>query len=282
MNFHFTYVTISTFKSLRHDCRRPLVSGQWERMRTTSPFWDFLLFFSHFWRVCKVCIYSTCHLCQNWSAKYWTCFQELLRESLVPNSGMSNCKVCAVFWCINMSGESTWGASGSVDIATSGLAFSIALTSIRNVVKTSCVRGPLWFMSKLSMIFIEAPIILSHTPPKWEAWGGLNTDVILFSSKYFCDNGSSINRSEGMFSSCTAPMKLVPRSDLNWMTCHLNAVNLRNALINEEVNNSSMASKWTARETRQVNIKAHLLWFTVPPLVRRCVVIHGPKVSIPT
>lgn len=152
-------------------------SGHWflgkesSRMRTTSPFWNSLLFFSHFWRVCKVFMFSTCHICQNWSAKYWTCFQELLRESLIPNSGMSNCKLCG-FWSIKMSGESTWGASGSVDIATSGLAFSIALTSIRNVVKTSCVRGPLWFMSKLSKIFFEAPIIPSHTPPKWEAWGG--------------------------------------------------------------------------------------------------------------
>lgn len=42
-----------------------------------------------------------------------------------------------------------------------------------------------------------------------------------------------------MLSSCTALMKLLPRSNLNWMTCNcpLNAVNLRNALINEELGN---------------------------------------------
>lgn len=212
---HLAYVSSSLSK-----VSVTIVRGYWflvnesSRIRTRSPFWNCLPSQSvnHFWRICKLCIYSVCHLCQNWSAKYCTCFQELLRASLVPITGMSNCEVCTVFWWINISGESTCGVSGSVDTATSGLALRIALTSIKNVVKTSCVKGPLWLKSKLSCIFLETPIILSHAPPKWEAWGGLNTHLILFSSRYLFDAGFSTS-SEGMFSSCTAPMKFVPRSD---------------------------------------------------------------------
>lgn len=93
---------------------------------------------------------------------------------------MFNCKVCVVFWYINMLGESIWGVFGLVDIVICGLVFSMVLIFIENVVEILCFRGFLWFMSKLFKIFFELYIIFFYILLKWEVWGGLNIYEILF------------------------------------------------------------------------------------------------------
>ena len=68
------------------------------------------------------------------------------------------------------------GTSGSLDTGTSGLAFTIAETSVIRVVKTSCVRclEGTSASTALSKRLIT-PIIRSQAPPAWDAWGGLKT-----------------------------------------------------------------------------------------------------------
>lgn len=156
-----SYASVITFKCLCYNRKGPLISEQ-QIIRTTSPFWDCLPSVTHLWRTCKLCMYSTRNPCQNWSAKWCTCFQEeLLRVSLVAKSGMSNDDVCIVFWWINKSDESSCSASGSEDTVTSGQAFN-STKFHQECNQASCVKGPFWFKSKLSKIFLEVHIIFSN------------------------------------------------------------------------------------------------------------------------
>lgn len=81
---------------------------------------------------------------------------------------------CIVFWWINIFGEGIYGVFGLVDIVMCGLVLRIVLIFIKNVVKILCVKGFLWFKSKLFSIFFEVFIIFFYVFLKWEVWGGLN------------------------------------------------------------------------------------------------------------
>lgn len=109
----------------------------------------------------------------------------------------------------NVEGVSVRGSSGSIETGTSGLEFIIAVASAMNVVRTSCVilDGPSCSIIE-SKIFRVMPIILSHTPPMWEAWGGLKIHEHPCSARNLMTFVSS--KLEGMSSSLHAPMKFVP------------------------------------------------------------------------
>lgn len=113
---------------------------------------------------------------------------------------------------------------------------------------------------------------LSHTPPIWEEWGGLKTEVHL-RVQCVCRSGSSVSR----LSSLHAPIKFVPRSDLSVLMGPLIAVNCLRPLMKIAVVMVSRTSICTALVLKQVNMAAHRLLSAWPPLVLRAVTIHGPK-----
>ena len=47
-------------------------------INTRSPTTKLRRVFNHFWRLCKTGTYMHLHLNQNWSAKFWTSFQDFL------------------------------------------------------------------------------------------------------------------------------------------------------------------------------------------------------------
>lgn len=138
------------------------------------------------------------------------------------------------------------------------------------------------FWSKMpSNIFLQAPIILSQTPPKWDAWGGLNNQEAPFSARY-CPTDPVSTKCASMLNSLAAPTKLVPLSERYCFTGPRTATNLLKAFMNEELLSCSTSSICTARDTRQVNKIAQRFWLLWPPLVLRKTMGQGPNVSIPT
>ena len=148
------------------------------------------------------------------------------------------------FWVKSMAGESRIGAAGSVEMGTSGLALTIADTSAIRVESTSCVRRVcLSCKSMESKILRVTPIIRSHTPPMWDACGGLNFHVQPLLWRYL---KMLVRSSSGraMPSSVLAATKLVPLSDQSCFAGPLTAKNLRNALMQLLVSIAQCVLPW--------------------------------------
>ncbi len=77
-------------------------------------------------------------------------------------------------------------------------------------------------------------------------------------------------------------MKFVPLSDLKCLTGPRTARNRLRALMKLEVDMDSMTSRWTSFVLKQEKMTTYLLLSALPPLVRRDVMLHGPKTSRPT
>lgn len=154
------------------------------RRRTTSPSLRFSRSCCHFLRHCRVGSYSFFQRTQNWSARYWIHFHCFLYRSL--GQKLSNWKHSTdwlVFIVSRVAGVSGIGSSGSGDTGTKGLEFMTDITFAISVVSTSWVKR-LTSRRWESRIRRATPIILSHTPPMWEEWGGLNIQLIPFSDRY--------------------------------------------------------------------------------------------------
>lgn len=143
-------------------------------MRTTSPSVTSRRLAVHFRRLWSNRRYSFFQRAQNTLAKAWTRFHShfnMSRSWNSPRELASN--LYSVFWVSNIAGVSISGKSGSVETGTSGLELMMAATSAMNVFRTSWVNVfPLAPISMESSILRVIPIILSHAPPMWEAWGG--------------------------------------------------------------------------------------------------------------
>ena len=104
-----------------------------------------------------------------------------------------------------------WSVSdGSADIR---LALTMATTSAIGMTNNSCV---IWVLPSSANIASSTrrmvPICLSHTPPKCDAWAGLNSHFHSCSVAKF--SIFSLNSDSPCCSSVFAPTKLVPRSHL--------------------------------------------------------------------
>ena len=105
------------------------------------------------------------------------------------------------------------------------------------------------------------PIILSHTLPIWDKWGGLKIQEHLFSIR----NPLTVGLSTLMAATYKASvllMKFVPLSERKAVTFLLTAINRLKTLIKVDDDTSSISSRWTARLVRQVNKIAKLFLFT--------------------
>ena len=158
----------------------------------------------------------------------------------------------------------------------------MAQTSAIKVESTSWVsRAPPVSMSMEFRMDLVTPIILSHEPPMWEEWGGLNLQTTPVSPRKVLICGSfTLMRS--MPSSFVAPTKLEPQSDLYSFTAPLSAWNLLMAFMKLDEDISSTSSMCTPRQPRQVNKMPQRFEFALPPRVRRLTTSNGPNASTPT
>ena len=98
------------------------------------------------------------------------------------------------------------------------------------------------------------PILRSHTPPKWEEWGGLNIH-----SKFSFVNWATIFLSVMSRFWEEAPTKLVPLSLLIVLHTPRIAKNRLRAFMNDGVSREGNISICTAWELKQVKITAQTL-----------------------
>ena len=143
--------------------------------KTTSPFFTFVSFLLVLpivaLLICNRGRYSLRHRRQNCSASYPSCLQ-LLRGSHSVSDGANRTHRRRRKW-FGVRGSSS-GASPATGVR--GRLFTIASTSQRSVCRVSSLK--VCCVSKLFSIFRMVRICRSHTPPKWEAWGGLNRHSI--------------------------------------------------------------------------------------------------------
>jgi hypothetical protein len=159
---------------------------------------------------------------------------------------------------------------------TNSLCVSCGLPSSRNIV---------------SSIHLAVPICLSQTPPKCEAWGGLNIHSQFCSVTYFVIAFWFIAL-RAWSNSDFPPMKLVPRSHRRRNDGPCKVKNRLRAQINELVSIVSNTSIWTAPWNRfipsawpafkHVNISPQRFALTAPPLSFRVWILQGPNTSNPT
>ena len=105
------------------------------------------------------------------------------------------------------------------------------------------------------------PIILSHTLPIWDKWGGLKIPEYLFSIRNPLTVGLSTLMA-ATYKASVLQMKFVPLSERKAVTFLLTAINRLKALIKVDDDTSSISSRWTARLVRQVNKIAKRFLFT--------------------
>ena len=187
-----------------------------------------------------------------------------------------------VFIVSNIAVDRGCGSLTSEGSAAIGLAFTMATTSAISVTSNLCVSW-LWpnsvnMASNTRWIVL---ICLSHTPPKCDAWGGLNSYLQPHSVMNFSTFFSS-NSDAAASSSVLAPMKFVPRSHLRSLAWPPNAKSLLNAQIKALESIASKTSMWMALLLWHVNTRPQRLAFTPPPLVLRVCTAQGPKTSNPT
>ena len=114
-----------------------------------------------------------------------------------------------VFIVSSIAGDSGCGSPVSDGSADIGLALTIATTSAISVTSNSWVSWVLPSSANMaSSTRRMVPICLSHTPPKCDAWGGLNSHLHPCSVAKF--STFLLNSDSASCSSVFAPTKLVP------------------------------------------------------------------------
>ena len=171
-------------------------------------------------------------------------------------------------------GVSTLISFASSDTLVIGLPFPIDSTSHISVFRPSSSKTCCF--SNAFMTFLTVLIHLSHTPPWWEAAGGLNVHLIS------CCKRNSWTwlwfHSWSPFRNSFSPLtKFPPLSDLISSGLPLLAMNHRRALINDYVSIECTISMWTALMVRHVNKAPYHL-----ALVRPRRTVKGPNKSTPT
>lgn len=140
-------------------------------INTMSPSARFLCCWFHFFLGWRDWRYSRRHLSQNCSARYWTRLHRRWAYRSVGKKLPGGGPKWRAFIVIN----NGWGSSTSVGIAVNGRALTIPVTSAINGDKSSWVSWALPSSTNMpSRTRRMVPICLSHTPPKWDACGGLN------------------------------------------------------------------------------------------------------------
>lgn len=189
---------------------------------------------------------------------------------------------CPTLWVSIIAGVRTDGSLASSVMVVSGREFTIAHTSARNVESMSWVKPFTPFRRSIqSKIQQVTPIMRSQAPPKWEACGGLNIHAHSLLCRYLCTKGFSTNWWT-ICSSFTAPTKLVPLSERNCRTGPRIDRKRLNALMKQEVLNSSTSWIWIPLDIKHVNRNANHLLVANPPCVRLAVTSQGTKVTTPT
>lgn len=149
------------------------------------------------------------------------------------------------FWVSIIAGVRTDGSLASLVKVVSGREFTIEQTSARNVESVSWVKPFIPFRRCIqSKILRVTSIIRSQALPKWEACGGLNIHAHSLSCRNLCTKGSSTNWWT-ICRSFTAPTKLVPLSERNCRREPRKDRKRLNALMKQEVLNSSTSSGYT-------------------------------------
>ena len=155
-------------------------------------------------------MYSFLNLDQKTSAKYCACFQRR-RPTKSLEVKFPACRTVSGFSSKRWLGVRAVGSLGSSLRGVNGLLFRIASTSQKRVDNESSFSFRGCSPSKLDRIFRVVLISLSHTPPKWEAPGGLK----FHSTSRSCNQRSicALFHSFIVFlSSFLVPTKLVPLS----------------------------------------------------------------------
>ena len=177
--------------------------------------------------------------------------------------------------------NSKWlGVRGTSSVTSSlhlvkGCELIILSKSQNTVCKISFVKRP-QFVSTAIRTFRMILIWRSHTPPWWEAKGGLN----IHSTSRRRSAAITFSRSKLrrlMASSTLAPTKFVPLSDQTFRTSPRRATNLINPFMKLSVSRLSSFSIYTALELKQV--KRHPYRFTS---ARPSLTYGGPNKSRPT
>ena len=114
----------------------------------------------------------------------------------------------------------------------------------------------------------------SHTPPKCDPDGGLNSHLMFCK----CSTSSNFNWLNLLISwrnSLLAPMKFVPSSDHMSLTGPRLALNLRMALMHASVSCEWAISKWAALLARHVKITPYLFITFLPSVFFWSKIIHS-------
>lgn len=147
------------------------------RRRTRSPSLRFGWAVCHFLLLCRVGRNSFFHRDQKRFARNCTwrhCFVNRSWGTKFPGVRLSD----KVFCVRRVDGVRISGAEGSLEMATSGRLFTMAVTSAISVDRTSWVNRVGRRSANIeSRIRLEIPIIRSHTPPVCEACGELKTHL---------------------------------------------------------------------------------------------------------
>lgn len=157
--------------------------GQWflstsgSRRSTMSPSWMLGRLFCHLGRLWSIGRYSCLHLSQKVLAKCWNFLQcWRCRSASMKHPGGEG--ELQTFWVRIIAGVGSDGALTSVEMVVRGLELIMADTSAMTVDRTLWDRWDGWIWDNMeSRILLETPVIVSHTPPMWEEWGGLRIHV---------------------------------------------------------------------------------------------------------
>ena len=177
--------------------------------------------------------------------------------------------------------NSKWlGVRGTSSVTSSlhlvkGRELMILSTSQNTVCKISSVKRP-QFVSTAIKTFRMVLIWRSHTPPWWEAKGGLN----IHSTSRRRAAAITFSRSKLrrlLASSILAPTKFVPLSDHTFRTSPWRVTNLINPFMKLSVSRLSSFSICTALELKQVKGQPYRFTSARPSLTYR-----GPNKSRPT
>jgi len=117
----------------------------------------------------------------------------------------------------------------------------------------------------------------SHTPPKWEPYGGLKIHLTLFCRRLSWILLRFHELILDSLISCSPPVKLVALSNLISLTWSRLAINLLSAIRKESVSKLYAISRCTARIARHVKMTPYLFMRARPRRTWK-----GPKQSTPT
>ena len=151
-----------------------------------------------------------------------------------------------IFWVSKIKGV-RGRQSDLDDMAVMGYLFTIAATWDIMLTSSSWVSfRPLISNSMASRVRRIVPIWPSHTPPKWDAWGGLNCQAHPLLDRYLSTDEWFI-WVRASSSSVFAPMKLPPRSHLSLEAGPRIEKNLLRAHVKELTSIDSSCSMWISQ-----------------------------------